>query len=132
MPDNISKGWKNLVMTDRNNNEEPRGSQIISNVLTVLLAGLGAALLVEEGVERFVGKLIGEDESAPPEAAASVTPAQAERSHAGRTGVTGFVERRIESALRLANLPSHSEIARLSEQVDVLNRKVDRLGRTDL
>ena len=117
-------------MTDQNRNEEPHGSRVISNVVTVLLAGLGAALLVEEGVERFVGRLIGEDNSAAQDVEGSVPPTRSGRDNAGRTGVTGFMERRLESTLRLANLPSHSEIARLSDQVDALDRKVDRLSQS--
>jgi polyhydroxyalkanoate synthesis regulator phasin len=119
-------------MTDQNRNEDPRGSKVIGNVLTVLLAGLGAVLLVEEGVERFVGRLIGENDSAAQDADGSSPPSRARSDNAGRAGVTGFMERRLESALRLANLPSHSEIARLSEQVDTLNRKVDRLSETEI
>lgn len=114
-------------MTEQNRNEEDRRG-IVSNVLTVMLAGLGAALLLEEGVERLVGRILKDDESTDP-ASPPATGQPSVQSTSGQP--SGFVTRQIESVLRVVNLPSHSEIERLSAQVDQLSRKVDQINQPE-
>lgn len=114
-------------MTEQNRDEEQRGG-VLSNVLTLMLAGLGAALLLGEGVERFAGRILQDDEDAVPDQAPT-TDQPAAQSTARRP--SGFVTRRLESALRVVNLPSHSEIERLSAQVDLLSRKLDQINRSE-
>ncbi len=117
-------------MTESSSNEQQGNHGMIQNVATLLLAGLGAALLVEEGVERFMGRLIGDDDAAE-QSLSNSSSINTSAANQRQTGVTGFTQRQIASVLRLLNLPSHSEIASLSSQVDALNRKVDQLNSTD-
>lgn len=109
-------------MSEPTSNER-RGRGAAGHLLTFALAGLGAALLVGESASRFVGGLIGED--APARVEEATAPDRAPQE-------PGFVSRQMASILRVANLPSHSEIERLSRQVDTLNRKVDQINRTSV
>lgn len=107
-------------MTEPTSNDR-RGRGAAGHLLTFALAGLGAVLLVGESANHFMRGLIGED--APDVAEESAAPARAHQE-------PGFVSRQMAVVLRAANLPSHSEIERLSKQVDTLNRKVDQINRT--
>jgi len=103
----------------------------------VLLAGVGAALLTQEEIEKFVDKLVERGEIAEQEGKKMVREIRERRRAQARERAETVEEKaeeigeglesRIERVLARMNLPSRREIQALSQKLDELSEKLDRL-----
>ncbi|MFN2134355.1 MAG: phasin family protein [Candidatus Promineifilaceae bacterium] len=106
------------------------GNVMLASLQRVLLAGVGVAVLAQEEIEEFVRRLvdrgdIAEDEGR--ELVEDVIEQRDRRVQQVRSGVESRIDRSTEEVFRRLNIPTRTEIRSLSEQIDILSKKVDEL-----
>ena len=111
---------------------EPVGdsSSLVEGLRRILLAGIGVAVLAQEEIEDFVTKLVDRGEIAENDGRSLVSDVLERRRQElqRRSRQAGSeVDRRLEGMLSRLNVPTQSEIKQLSEQIDALSKKVDKL-----
>ena len=122
-------------MTENINVEEesvPEQSQnpFINGIRRVLLASIGAMTVAQGEAEKFVGKLIEQGEIAEKDGRALLNELAQKRNQRAQESsqrVSKELERRMESILSRMNMPTKSEIDRLTQKVSELSQKVDAL-----
>jgi poly(hydroxyalkanoate) granule-associated protein len=92
----------------------------------VLLAGIGAVALTQEGIEDFVGKLVERGEIAEQDGKKLVRDVM-ERSKKDAQKAEEEFEKRGDEILARLNVPSKADIEALSDQIKALSKKVDDL-----
>ena len=116
--------------------ETPReeGNTLLEGLRRILMAGIGAVALAQEEIEEFVNKLVERGEIADKDGRKLLSDIMESRKKSVRQGTRQAAEeldRRIEGVLSRLNLPTRSEIEKLSEQIEALNAKVDALKELD-
>lgn len=120
-------------MNDNNgNNSESRESKnvMLASLQRVLLAGVGVIVLAQEEIEEFVRRLVDRGDIAEEEGRELVEDVMEQRNkrlREVRAGLEGRIDRSTEEVYKRLNIPSRSEIKSLSEQIEVLSKKVDEL-----
>lgn len=117
------------------NNESSTGSRESGNLMLaslqrVLLAGVGVIVLAQEEIEDFVRRLVDRGDIAEEEGrmlVEDVIDQRNKRLQSVRDGVEGTIDRSTGEVYKRLNIPTRSEIVSLSEQIDVLSKKVDEL-----
>ena len=106
------------------------GQSLLESVRRVLMAGVGAVTLAQEEVEEFVSKLIDRGELADKDGRKLVSDFVERRRETVREKakwVEGEFDQRVEGLLNRLNIPSKSDIDRLTKKIDALNRKINKL-----
>lgn len=110
--------------------EEPAGpaerNPLFEAARKVLLAGIGAMALTQEGIEDFVGKLVERGEIAEQDGKALVGDVMEKRKKDAQKAEEDMDER-TDKVLSRLNIPSKGDIEELSAQIVVLSEKVDEL-----
>lgn len=117
------------------------GNPLLDSLRRVLMAGIGVVALAQEEIEDFVNRLIDRGEIAENDGRTLINDILENRKQAldsrrqavvdttkrasGR--VTSDVDQRIEGILHRLNIPTVSEIDKLSNQIDTLSQKIDEL-----
>jgi poly(hydroxyalkanoate) granule-associated protein len=129
-------------MQDVQENQETPDTSVFDLAHKLFLAGVGAVSLFQdelkkgfEGSGEFAGKLVERGETITSERreqmAAEAEKRQEQAKDLGQN-VTGAAEATYNqystAALHRMNVPSRSDIQDLSEQIDVLNSKVDEVS----
>jgi poly(hydroxyalkanoate) granule-associated protein len=120
-------------MEDNNvsdNESREGGNLMLVSLQRVLLAGVGVVILAQEEIEEFVRRLVDRGDIAEDEGrmlVEDVIDQRNRRLHDIREGVEGTVGRSTEEIYKRLNIPTRSEIVSLSEQIDILSKKVDEL-----
>jgi poly(hydroxyalkanoate) granule-associated protein len=120
-------------MEDNNvsgNESRESGNLMLVSLQRVLLAGVGVIVLAQEEIEEFVRRLVDRGDIAEDEGrmlVEDVIDQRNRRLHDIREGVEGTVGRSTEEIYKRLNIPTRSEIVSLSEQIDILSKKVDEL-----
>jgi poly(hydroxyalkanoate) granule-associated protein len=106
------------------------GNLMLASLQRVLLAGVGVIVLAQEEIEEFVRRLVDRGDIAEDEGRMLVEDVIEQRNRrlqGIREGVEGTVGRSTEEVYRRLNIPTRSEIVSLSEQIEILSKKVDEL-----
>ncbi|MFL7837935.1 MAG: phasin family protein [Candidatus Promineifilaceae bacterium] len=106
------------------------GNLMLASLQRVLLAGVGVVVLAQEEIEDFVRRLVDRGDIAEDEGRTLVEDVMEERNRRFRDlkeGVEGTIDRGTGEVYKRLNIPTRSEIASLSEQIDILSKKVDEL-----
>ena len=106
------------------------GNLMLVSLQRVLLAGVGVVVLAQEEIEDFVRRLVDRGDIAEDEGRTLVEDVMEERNRRFRDlkeGVEGTIDRGTGEVYKRLNIPTRSEIASLSEQIDILSKKVDEL-----
>jgi poly(hydroxyalkanoate) granule-associated protein len=106
------------------------GNLMLTSLRRVLLAGVGVVVLAQEEIEDFVRRLVDRGDIAEEEGrmlVEDVIHQRERRLQTIRSGVEGRIDRGTGEIYRRLNIPTRSEIVSLSEQIDVLSKKVDEL-----
>ena len=120
-------------MEDNNvsgNESRESGNLMLVSLQRVLLAGVGVIVLAQEEIEEFVRRLVDRGDIAEDEGRMLVEDVIDQRNRRLqdiREGVEGTVGRSTEEIYKRLNIPTRSEIVSLSEQIDILSKKVDEL-----
>lgn len=107
------------------------GGPFLEGLRRVLLAGIGVFVLAQEEIEDFVSKLVDRGEIAEKDARKLVSDVMERRKkdvQETTKRTSGEVDKRIEDVLGTLNVPTKSEIEKLSEQIAELSKKVDELA----
>ncbi len=89
-----------------------------------LYVGLGLALRTKEKIEEFGKKISSEYEMSEEEGKNFVDDLMKE-SEETQTRLDSIIEKRLEKYLKEANMPSKSDIDKLSKKIDDLEKKLD-------
>ena len=130
-------------LQDVQENEETIVTRVFDMAHKTFLAGLGAASMVQDGLKKgledgneFAGKLVERGEEISNErreqAAAEAEKRQEQAKDLGQdlTGKAGETYNQYSTAaLHRMNIPSHTDLQDLSEQINALNRKVDKVSK---
>jgi poly(hydroxyalkanoate) granule-associated protein len=106
------------------------GGNLLEGLRKILLAGIGAVAVAQEEIEDFVNKLIDRGEIAEKDGRKLVTDVMERRRDAMKESTqkaTDEIDKRIEGLLERLNLPTRSEIEKLTTKIGELNAKVDEL-----
>jgi poly(hydroxyalkanoate) granule-associated protein len=106
------------------------GNLMLASLQRVLLAGVGVVVLAQEEIEEFVRRLVDRGDIAEDEGRAlveDVLDQRDQRMQNLRAGVGGTIDRGTGEVYKRLNIPTRSEIAGLSEQIEALSKKVDEL-----
>lgn len=106
------------------------GGTLLEGLRRILLAGIGAVVVAQEEIEDFVDKLVERGEIAEKDGRKLVTDVMESRRESVKEGTqkaTDELDKRIESLLERLNLPTRSEIEKLTNKIGELNKKVDEL-----
>ena len=120
-------------MNDNNRSQAGRqesGNLMLASLQRVLLAGVGVIVLAQEEIEDFVRKLVDRGDIAEDEGRMLVDDVLEERDRrfrAVRDSLEGGIDRGTGEVYKLLNIPTRSEIKDLSEQIEILSKKVDEL-----
>ena len=120
-------------MEDNNvsdNESREGGNLMLVSLQRVLLAGVGVVILAQEEIEEFVRRLVDRGDIAEDEGrmlVEDVIDQRNRRLHDIREGVEGTVGRSTEEIYKRLNIPTRSDLVSLSEQIDILSKKVDEL-----
>jgi poly(hydroxyalkanoate) granule-associated protein len=114
-----------------------QGASLYLLARRVLLAGMGAVALTAEEAQAFVDKLVERGELAEVEAQKLIQDFQERlkqrESQIQRAGELGagqagsMVEGQIAAILHRLNVPSKRDIDQLSQQIEMLNAKIDAM-----
>ncbi|HIC90312.1 MAG TPA: poly(hydroxyalkanoate) granule-associated protein [Anaerolineae bacterium] len=98
-------------------------------VRRVLLAGVGAMALTADEVEEFVDRLVERGELAEKEGRGLIKDVLSRRK--GETEkLEAMLDEHIEATLHRLNVPTKSDIDKLSKQIAGLSRKIDQLKKS--
>jgi len=128
--DDVPEQEDEIIVDDMPN----EGSALLDGLRRVLMAGIGVAVLAQEEIEDFVTKLVDRGEIAENDGRSLVSDVLEQRRQEIQDRsqqASEGVDRRIEGILSRLNVPTRSEIARLSEQISELSEKVDELRELD-
>lgn len=106
------------------------GGNLLEGLRKILLAGIGAVAVAQEEIEDFVNKLIDRGEIAEKDGRKLVTDVMERRREAVKESTqkaSDEIDKRIEGLLERLNLPTRSEIEKLTAKIGELNAKVDEL-----
>jgi polyhydroxyalkanoate synthesis regulator phasin len=110
--------------------EEPAGEaerrSLLEAARKVLLAGIGAMVLTQEGIEDFVGKLVERGEIAEQDGKKLVGDVMDRRKKDAKAAEKEL-NKRTDDILARMNVPSKGDIEELSAQIVALSKKVDEL-----
>lgn len=110
--------------------EEPAGEaerrSLLEAARKVLLAGIGAMVLTQEGIEDFVGKLVERGEIAEQDGKKLVGDVMDRRKKDAKAAEKEL-NKRSDDILARMNVPSKGDIEELSAQIVALSKKVDEL-----
>jgi poly(hydroxyalkanoate) granule-associated protein len=113
-------------------NESTESSNaLLGSLRRVLMASIGAFVLAQEEVEEFVAKLVDRGEIADADARRLLNDLVDGRGRMVTDGTKrseSELEKRVEAVLGRLNIPSKSEIDKLSAKISELNDKVDELN----
>lgn len=102
------------------------GSSLLAGVRRVLMAGVGAVALAQDEVEEFVKKLVDRGEIAEKDGRKLVDDIMEKRKSRAQKAEDAL-ETRIEGLLERMNVPTKSDIDKLSKKITLLAEKVDEL-----
>ena len=128
--DDVPEQEDEIIVDDMPN----EGSALLDGLRRVLMAGIGVAVLAQEEIEDFVTKLVDRGEIAENDGRSLVSDVLEQRRQEIQDRsqqASEGVDRRIEGILSRLNVPTRSEIARLSVQISELSEKVDELRELD-
>jgi poly(hydroxyalkanoate) granule-associated protein len=94
------------------------------------LAGIGAVVLTQEEVEKFVSRLVERGEIAEKDGRTMVKDVLERRKKQAkevRSETEGMLDQRMDSVLSRMNVPTRDDIETLSKQIASLTRKVNAL-----
>lgn len=106
------------------------GNLMLASLQRILLAGVGVVVLAQEEIEEFVRRLVDRGDIAEDEGRALVDDVMEQRDQRLqnlRAGVGETIDRGTGEVYKRLNIPTRSEIGRLSEQIEALSKKVDEL-----
>jgi poly(hydroxyalkanoate) granule-associated protein len=106
--------------------EEMERNPVLGMAHKVLLAGIGAVVLTQEEVERFVAKLVERGEIAEQDGKTLVSDVMEKRKKETKKA-EGELDKRLEDLLNRMNVPTKSDINALSAKITELSKKVDEL-----
>lgn len=104
-------------------------SPFLEGLRRMVMAGIGAMIVAQEGIEGLVAKVDEQGAIAKRDSRRLVegVRAKGDRVSRGTRGATGQVEASVENTREYLNVPSQEEITQLSRQIEELSRKVDAL-----
>jgi polyhydroxyalkanoate synthesis regulator phasin len=102
------------------------GKSLLAGVRRVLMAGVGAVALAQDEVEDFVNKLVDRGEIAENDGRSLVKDVFDRRKERAQKAEDAL-ETRVEGLLDRMNVPSKSDIDKLSQKITMLAQKVDEL-----
>lgn len=106
------------------------GNSLLDSLRRVLMAGIGAVALAQEEIEEFVNKLVERGEIADKDGRKLVSEVMERRRKTVQESTkkaSDELDKRVENVLHRLNVPTSSEINRLSAQISELSAKVDEL-----
>jgi poly(hydroxyalkanoate) granule-associated protein len=109
---------------------ENGNSAFLETAHKVLLAGIGAVVLTQEEVEKFVSRLVERGEIAEKDGRTMVKDVLERRKKQAkevRSETEGMLDQRMDSVLSRMNVPTRDDIETLSKQIASLTRKVNAL-----
>jgi poly(hydroxyalkanoate) granule-associated protein len=108
--------------------EEPK--PLIEMVRRLLLASVGAVAVAQEELEAFVDRLVERGDLADKDARALLRDVRERRKQQleeTRQEARAAQEQRLDALLRRVNIPTKTDIAKLSERIEHLSKQVDDL-----
>ncbi len=120
------------ITNNRGGTEE--GRSLLIGLRRILMAGIGAAVLAQEEIEDFVSRLVDRGEIAENDGRSLISEVLERRKQTiqdNTSRVSDSVDRQVEGVLYRLNVPTKSEFALLSEQIEELSKKVDALQEID-
>jgi poly(hydroxyalkanoate) granule-associated protein len=112
--------------------EEPAEEEVnplLGMARKVLLAGMGAVVLTQEEMEKFVARLVERGEIAEKDGKKLVQDVLAKRKKEAQKA-EDELSKRIEEQLDRLNIPTKSDIEALSAKITALTKKVDELKKS--
>jgi poly(hydroxyalkanoate) granule-associated protein len=106
--------------------EESERNPLLEAARKVLLAGIGAMALTQEGIEDFVSRLVERGEIAEQDGKKLVGDVM-ERRKKDAKKAEEELDKRTDEILTRLNVPSKGDIEELSAQIAALSKKVDEL-----
>lgn len=101
-------------------------NSLLAGVRRVLMAGVGAVALAQEEVEEFVKKLVERGEIAEKDGRKLIDDTMEKRKNRAQKAEDAL-ESRVEGLLERMNIPTKSDIDKLSQKITMLAEKVDEL-----
>jgi len=106
--------------------KEKRQSQMFDLLRHVLLASIGAVVIVEEEIEALVNKMIERGEIAEKDGKKLVKEVMDKRKGRAQK-LDEQIKKDVEAVLERISIPTKADVAELSEKINVLTVKVDEL-----
>ncbi len=106
------------------------GGTLLDGLRRILMAGIGVVVLAQEEIEDFVNKLIDRGEIAEKDGRsliADIFESQKKFVVDNTKRASTEADQRVENVMKRLNIPTVSEINRLSEKIDELSKKIDEL-----
>jgi len=105
---------------------EKRQSQMFDLLRHVLLASIGAVVIVEEEIEALVNKMIERGEIAEKDGKKLVHEVMDKRK-AKADKLDEQIKKDIETVLERISIPTKADVEELSQKITVLSTKIDEL-----
>jgi poly(hydroxyalkanoate) granule-associated protein len=121
---------ENIEVMEEELTGENGNSAFLETAHKVLLAGIGAVVLTQEEVEKFVSRLVERGEIAEKDGRTMVKDVLERRKKQAkevRSETEGMLDQRMDSVLSRMNVPTRDDIETLSKQIASLTRKVNAL-----
>ncbi|WP_420645393.1 phasin family protein [Candidatus Leptofilum sp.] len=102
----------------------------VEGIRRVLLAGVGAVSVAQDEAEKFVHRLVEKGEIAEKDGRAllnDLAENRKQRAQESSKRVSDELEKRMESLLNRMNIPTKSDIEKLSNKVAELTKKIETL-----
>ena len=105
---------------------EKRQSQMFDLLRHVLLASIGAVVIVEEEIEALVNKMIERGEIAEKDGKKLVREVMDKRKGSAQK-LDEQIKKDVEAVLERISIPTKADVEDLGEKINVLSTKIDEL-----
>ena len=106
--------------------KEKRQSQMFELLRHVLLASIGAVVIVEEEIEALVNKMIERGEIAEKDGKKLVREVMDKRKGSAQK-LDEQIKKDVEAVLERISIPTKADVEELGEKINVLSTKIDEL-----
>jgi poly(hydroxyalkanoate) granule-associated protein len=108
---------------------ESESPSVLSTLRKLVLASIGAAVVAQDELEKFIQKMAEKGEIAEKDARKLIDEVISRRKEGFKKADAEF-DKRLEQALARLNIPTKSDIEALMNQVDALSKKIEEMKKS--
>lgn len=108
---------------------ESESPSLLSTLRKLALASIGAAVVAQDELEKFIQKMAEKGEIAEKDARKLIDEVISRRKEGFKKADVEF-DKRLEQALARLNIPTKSDIEALMNQVDALSKKIEEIKKS--